>query len=216
MTQQAMLNPETIRERIQQLASPEHGGRKWYQYVDFGNGVTTEPYSLGRCRYRTETFLDFLSGFDLRADDRVLDLGSNAGLLSLVCGERCADVTGVEIDKGFAEQAEFVKNFWESQGKDVGNVRLYCTDIIQNLDLVADRTVILASKVLYHKHLGDGLYKLMESIEQAPVRCILLQGHTVQGEVGQDDGMNKLMNRYGFHYELVKPDDEYPIALATR
>lgn len=207
---------ETIAEGVEALANEALGGRKWYQYVDFGNGQTTEPYSGGRAKHRTESFVGFLESFDIRSDDAVIDIGCNAGLFTLIAAQRCADAIGVEIDRAFCAQAEFLKTYYESLGKRVDNVHFYCTDLMQRLELLSDRTAVIASKVLYHKHLGDGLYRLMEAIRRAPIRHILLQGHTTQGTMGKDDGMRQLMADYGFDYRIVEAVDEYPIALASR
>ena len=87
---------------------------------------------------------------------------------------------------------------------------------MDNLQLIEDRTIVLASKVLYHKYLGDAVYDLMQAIKDSPVRAILLQGHTTQGEKGQNEGMAKMMNDYGFTYEIINDVEEYPIAIAYR
>ena len=99
---------------VWRLCTPWLAGRKWYQYIDFGNGLTTEKKSAGDAYLRTTSFLSFLQNTDLiKADDVVLDIGCNAGLFSLVAATRCKHVYGMEVDARFARQAEFLKKWWE-------------------------------------------------------------------------------------------------------
>ena len=193
------------------------GGRSWYQYIDFGGGITTEAWSHGKAKLRTESFLAFLQGSDyLRSDDIVVDIGCNAGLFSLIAAQKCAQVHGVEIDLRFIRQAEFVKSYWDSIGRRVDNVKFLLCDITQKLDLFSKATVVFASKVLYHKNIGDRFRQLMDAIQNSPVRLILVQGHTTQGEKGQDEGMRILMSKYSFDYQMVENVPEYPIGIAKR
>lgn len=197
---------------MRELGRPEHGGRKWYQYVEFGDGVKTSDGG----KLRTRMFVDFIEAFDIRKTDRVLDIGSNAGLFCLLCGPRCADVVGVEYDPAFHKQALFLKDFFTATGRDTANVRLHHGDVLDYLDEFRDRTIVFASKVLYHKHLGDGVFRIMEAIRDAPVRAIIIQGHTVQGARGQNDGVEKMLADYGFSFSVAVEHDEYPIGVAVR
>jgi hypothetical protein len=205
-------DPQALQEEIRRLGNPDHGGRKWYQYVDFGNGVTT---SAGG-KLRTETFIDFMTKFDLTKNDRLLDIGSNAGLFCLLCAPRCAHVIGIEYDAAFHKQAMFLKRHFDQTDRDISNVELLNDDVTLHLDRFSDRTVVFASKVLYHKHLGDGVFRVMEAIQKAPVRAIIVQGHTTQGERGQNEGVRTMLSEYGFSFQTVFEHDEYPIGVATR
>ena len=203
--------------QVWRLGTSWLGGRKWYQYIDFGDGLTTAPWSKGESQLRTSSFLSFLQSKDLlSSDDVVVDIGCNAGLFSLVAAQRCRQVYGVEIDRRFLRHAKFVKGWWKGQGKRVDNVTFLEGSITAHLDLVSQATVVYASKVLYHALLEEGLERLMDAIEKGRARLIIMQGHTPRGEHGQDEGMRNLATRYGFDYRLVADIREYPIAIATR
>jgi SAM-dependent methyltransferase len=202
---------------IWRLATPRLGGRKWYQYIDFGNGVTTQRWSAGQAKLRTSSFLSFLSRYNLLTkEDIVLDIGCNAGLFSLVASQTCRHVYGVEIDSRFIHQARFLKRHWKAAGKHVDNVTFIYGSITGHLDLASQATVIFASKVLYHTLLGDRVNDLMDAIEKGSSRLIVMQGHTVRGTLGQDDGMRDLVTRHGFKYSLVDDVPDFPIAIASR
>ena len=203
--------------QVWRLSAPRVGGRKWYQYLDFGDGLTTARWSAGDQQLRTTSFLSFLHNQDLlTADDVIVDIGCNAGLFSLVAAQKCKQVYGIEIDKPFWRQAQFLKGRWKAAGNRVDNVTFLHGDIMAHLGLISQTTVVFASKVLYHVLLGDGVFRLMEAIEQGPVRLIIMQGHTVRGEHGQDEGMRDLVMNHGFQYRLAEDVPEFPIAIATR
>mgnify|MGYP001217770055 FL=1 len=216
-----------IRFRLWQLSIRRLGGCQWYQYLEFGNGLTNSWWSSGsqqneKQRVRTESFLAFLESEDLfTTDDVIVDIGSNAGLFSLVAAQRCKQVWGVEVDKPSLRQAKFLKGYWKSTGKRVDNVIFLHGNIMDHLDLLSQATVIFASKVLHHALIGDRVFKLMEAIEQSPVRLIVMQGHSGLthlrlGEYGEDEGMRDLVMKHGFDYRLVADVPKFPIAIANR
>ena len=216
-----------IRFRLWQLSIRWLGGGQWYQYVEFGNGLTNSRSSLGNRQnekqyVRTESFLAYLESEDLfTTDDVIVDIGSNAGLFSLVAAQRCKQVWGVEIDKPSLRQAKFLKAHWKATGKRVDNVIFLHGDIMDHLNLLSQATVVFASKVLYHALLGDGVFKLMKAIEQSPVRLIVMQGHSGlttprHGQYGEDEGMRDLVMKHGFDYRLVVDVPKFPISIARR
>ncbi len=199
------------------LSNPWMGGRRWYQYVDLGGGLTTQRWSAGDTKLRTESFLSVLRGQELlTASDTVVDLGCNAGLFSLVAAQTCRQVYGVEIDSHFVRQAEFLKKHWKAEGRRVDNVVFIEGSITDHLDLVSQATVVFASKVLYHVLLGDDVQRIMNAMERGQPRLILMQGHTVRGELGQQQGMQRLVSEHGFEYQLVADVPEFPIAIGRR
>jgi SAM-dependent methyltransferase len=206
-----------LRWKLLQLGVPLLGGRRWYQYIDFGDGVTTKRMAGPRAVKRTESFLRLIADKSLfSASDRVLDIGSNAGLFSLEMAQTCADVVGVEIDLGFYSQAVFLKEMYRKRGKRVDNVRFIHGDLLNHLDVIKDRTIIIASKVLYHPKLGNTVQAIMDATRGSPVHTVLIQGHTTQGQLGGHDGVGELMAKYGFELSPVDHDDEYPIAVARK
>lgn len=201
------------------LSKPLLGGRRWYQYVEFGNSLTTERWGAGNMQSRTTSFLQFLERqTDLQSDDVVVDIGSNAGLFTLTAAQTCHHATGVEIDSAFDRQARFLKGRWQADGYRVDNVTFVRGSITEHLEIVMNATVVLASKVLYHNLLGESLDQLMEAIEIGSARLIVMQGHSipVRGEIGTDAGMRNLFEKHGFQYELAASVPEYPIAVAIR
>jgi SAM-dependent methyltransferase len=210
-------NSLMLRLKLLQLGAPLLGGRRWYQYIDFGNGVTTRLMAGPRAVKRTESFLKLIANKSLfSSEDRVLDIGSNAGLFSLEMAQSCADVVGVEIDLGFYSQAVFLKETYRQRGKRVDNVRFIHGDLLDHLSVIKDRTIIVASKVLYHPKLGDTVQAIMEATRDSTVHTILIQGHTNQGQLGGHDGVRELIAKYGFELSAVDHDDEYPIAVARK
>lgn len=193
------------------------GGRAWYQYVEFGPGLSTARWSAGDTKFRTQSFLSFLERENLLTeDDVVLDIGSNAGLFSLAVAAHCRMVYGIEIDRGFAHQAAFLKGWWSRQGRRTDNVRLIRGNVADHASIISEATVIFASKVLYHAMLREDLDKLLRSIQDGPARLVVMQGHDVRGTIGQDAGMRELMEGIGFEYRLTEDVPEFPIAIARR
>lgn len=211
-----MLNKKKLLKEIKRLDSKKKGGRRWYQSIDLGWGINTAEIVGGeRARLRTEAFAKFIPKV-VTKNDRVLDIGCNAGLFSLIAAQMCHSVLGVEIDKRFIAHANFVKKLWTEQNKKVSNVEFKICNIIDHLEIISDFDIIFASKVLYHKHLVYGINDLMRAIESSKVRAILAQGHTTQGEVGTINGMKALFRKYGFETKVLEDIPEYPVVLATR
>lgn len=202
--------------KIFALGSPWLGGRKWYQHIRFPEGVTNFRYTGERGKLRTALFVEFLESFELKPEDRVLDIGSNAGLFCLRVSSRVQSATGIEFDPGFYKQALFVKKVLSRPDQDYSNVTFIQGSILDHLDLVQSSTILFASKVLYHKNLGSGVNQLLSSVRSSNVHTILLQGHTTQGELGQKGGMTQLMESIGFDLQTVFPHPEYPVAVARR
>ena len=208
-----------MRFHLWRLSRGLFGGRRWYQYIEFEGGLTTERWGAGELKPRTSSFRTYLEEqFELTQDDIVVDIGSNAGLFTLLTAQHCKHAFGVEIDKGFDRQARFLKKKYGEAGLRVDNVTFIRGSITEHLDIMKTATVILASKILYHDLLGGGLDEMMEAIENGMSRVVLMQGHSVpaRGPLGTDDGMRRLFEKYGFHYELSANVPEFPIATATR
>jgi hypothetical protein len=205
-----------LKNKIWRLGMGWFGGRRWYQYIEFSSKINTKNSVKERGIIRTNNFLKFIDNYEFLSEDRILDIGSNAGLFCLKVSEKVTDVIGVELDSAFHKQAIFVKKYFTNENKKYDNVKLMNLDLTNNLEIIDDRTLIFASKVLYHKNLGDKLYDLMERIQKSQVHTIIMQGHTTQGEIGQNKGMKNLMKEYGFFFETVIEHYEYPVAIAKR
>ena len=209
------MEKKKIIKKMKRLGSKRKGGRKWYQYIDLGEGVFTGSLDDERAKLRTESFAKYIPRI-LEKSDKVLDIGCNAGLFSLIAGQKCHSVLGVEIDKRFIEQANFLKILWAKQNKKVSNVDFKICNILEHLDIISNFDVIFAGKILYHKHLDYGLHDLMSAIQSSNTRIILAQGHTTQGEIGTIEGMRSLLKKYGFELTVLENIPEYPVVLGKR
>jgi len=210
------MNEKFIQKKVKKLASKFWGGRPWYQCIDFTENVSSEKFTIGnKARLRTESFSKSFPQF-INTNDRILDIGCNAGLFTLEAAQICNYAVGLEIDNAFYKQAIFVKQYFDFQGKRTDNVEILKQNILKKLDIFSDITVVFASKVLYHKNIGDGVFEIMDAIVNSPVRLILAQGHTTQGERGQNEGMGVIFNKYGFSSKVIVDVPEYPIVIGER
>ena len=191
-------------------------GRKWYQSVELVDGSSaTTTTKDERAKLRTNSFSRWIPKI-AEPTDRVVDLGCNAGLFCCEAAQICDAVVGIEVDKTFVAQARLLLDNWKKQGKKVENIEIVHGDVTEDLSLLKETTLLFASKVLYHKGLGDRLHVLMEGIRQSKIDRILAQGHTTQGELGSYEGMERLFAEYGFTTEMLEDVFEYPIVLARR
>ncbi len=79
---------------------------------------------------REDTFLLVkVLGDELRKEDRVLDMGTGTGILSMVAAKRCKEVVGVDINK------EAINLAAENASKNgLRNVEFVCSDLFENVD----------------------------------------------------------------------------------
>jgi SAM-dependent methyltransferase len=212
------MNPIILKGRLWALNQKFLGGRKWYQYVEFGKDITTVRYVGRRGIERTKSFTEWFRSSDLvNGSDVVLDLGCNAAWLSVVLAEKAKHVKGVEIDSAFARQARFVLSYFNSSVQSAKRVTFFEADINKRLDLLDDVTVLLASKFLYHRDFAASIEDFMQKVEESNIRLIIVQGHTTQGALGNEDGARRLLARFGFDYHgPVGGTEEYPIGVAKR
>jgi SAM-dependent methyltransferase len=212
------MNPLVLKLKLWALNQKLLGGRKWYQYVEFTEEISTARYVGRRGIERTKSFTEWFLRSDLvDGNDVVLDLGCNAAWLSVVLAEKARNVKGVEIDPAFAKQARFVLDFFKSSMESTKRVTFFEADINKRLDLLDDVTVLLASKFLYHRNFSVNIEAFMQKVADSKVRLIIVQGHTTQGSFGNEDGVRSLLGRFGFDYqEAAGGTDEYPIGVARR
>lgn len=194
------------------------GGRGWYQFIEFQEGITTGAYCGPNGIERTQSFEKWLRDSSiLKRDDVVLDLGSNAAWLSVVVAELVSHVKAVEIDGKFNRQARFVLSYFAGIMAHASKVSLFQADINKSLELLEDVTVVLASKFLYHRDFASQIGAFMERVEKSNVRAMIIQGHVTQGSLGEEAGIAELLSSYGFDYrEGSGGTVEYPIGIATR
>jgi SAM-dependent methyltransferase len=201
---------ETIEKKVEKLEKK----RKWYQSVEIGD-VRTIPESDLRAFIRTESVMKFIPQI-LKPNDRVLDVGCNAGLHSLSAAQYCKEVVGVDVSKDFIEQAEFLKSVWSKDRDYVSKVSFKVSNVLEDLETVAGFTVIFALKVLYHPGFIEGIHDFMSTIQQSQVRAILAQGHVTYPKYGSISSMDELFDQYGFKTVVLENIPEYPIVIAIR
>lgn len=202
--------------KISLLNKKVFGGRRWYQYFNFGDGVDNRRYVGERGVYRTKSYIDFLNSLEFSKDETVLDIGCNAGLFCYELSGKVSKVIGVEISKGFVKQSNFLRRKLLKQGRDLSNVDIRCEDITKNLDLFTDVNTVLMSKVIYHKNMHGLGEKVLKAISDAGVSRILVQGHVTQGAMGEDAHIQDLLVSYGYVTSSIDQHEEYPIAVAVR
>jgi len=201
---------ETIKERVEELEKK----RKWYQSIQIGDIRTISDSDL-RASIRTDSVLKFIPQI-LEPDDRVLDIGCNAGLHSITAAQYSTEVVGMDISKEFIEQAEFLKSVWETDNDSVTNVSFKVGDVLEELESISNFSVIFTLKVLYHTGFVKGIHEFMSAIERSQVRAILAQGHVTQPQYSTISSMKELFDKYGFTTIVLENIPEYPIVLAIR
>lgn len=209
-----MLETDTLDETIEKKVDELEKKRKWYQSVEIGD-VRTIPESDLRAFIRTESVMKFIPQI-LEPNDRVLDVGCNAGLHSLSAAQYCREVVGVDVSEDFIEQAEFLKSVWSKDRDFVSKASFKVSNILEDLETVTGFTVIFALKVLYHPGFIEGIHDFMSAIQQSQVRAILAQGHVTYQKYGSISSMDELFNQYGFKTIVLENIPEYPIVLAIR
>lgn len=209
-----MLETDTLDETIEKKVGELEKKRKWYQSVEIGD-VRTIPESDLRAFIRTESVMKFIPQI-LEPNDRVLDVGCNAGLHSLTAAQYCKEVVGVDVSEDFIEQAEFLKSVWSKNRDYVSKVSFKVSNILEDLETLTGFTVVFALKVLYHPDFIEGIHNFMSTIQQSQVRAILAQGHVTYPKYGSISSMDELFDQYGFKTVVLENIPEYPIVLAIR
>jgi SAM-dependent methyltransferase len=114
-------------------------------------------YQFDNIRARTVAeHLDFLSGC------RVLDVGCNSGIYSLMLGSIAPYVHGIDINEPFIRLAQIAKNHFQRNVHDMSHVTFEQTGFYNFKPAKHAFDAVLACNVLYH--LGDEEIKILEQI----------------------------------------------------
>jgi len=201
---------EELQKKIDELSKK----RKWYQSVKIGDLQTISDSDI-RASIRTDAVLKFIPQV-LERGDRVLDVGCNAGLHSLIASEYCKEVVGVDVSEEFIDQAHFLKSVWKNESRDVSNVLFEVGNVLENLETIETFDVIFLLKVIYHSGFVDGVHDFMAAIEKSKVRALLAQGHVTHPKYSAIHSMTDLFDQYNFDTIVLENIPEYPIVFAIR
>lgn len=164
------MSPETvtIRRRVEELGP-------WFHDLELGGVRTAPDHPLGDFLY--ELWATVESAFPADLSGRtVLDVGCNAGFYSFRLAERGAEVTGVDHNGRYLEQARFAA---EVLGHDVEFVELEAYDVGQ-LGRAFDYVVFMG--VLYHlRHPLLALDRLAPLVRERMVFQSLVRGPEWRG-----------------------------------
>lgn len=192
--------------------------KKWYHYIDV-NQKTAEKTE--RVIFRTEGILPYIADV-LNPNDVVVDIGCNSGLHSFYSSRFCKKVIGIEIEDSFIKHSKELRALNKKgeflSGFNLNNVEIKQLDILENLGLLDECTVLFALKVLYHPHFVKGISKFMDYIINTKITTILAQGHvrSYYDKYGTADDIVELFSKYGFKSKILNPHQEYPIILGYR
>ena len=171
----SIITEESARKKLKEQGLKLGG---WHAPIDFGNGLTAGRfYSTDRGMGRWEFFNKDIVG-PLVSGKRVLDLGSNNGVMPIMMLRSGAkEVTGIEIMPQYVESARLVHNIfeWRDMKKYNFNVYNYSMQEILYKDF-GNFDVVTAFCSLYHLTRSD-MAKFINKISKiAPV--IVLQANT--------------------------------------
>ena len=190
-------------------------GRSWYQYFSFPDNSSNIQFAGERGKLRTEIMTSSFESFPFLPSDVVLDIGSNSGLFGLLLSHKVSKSYSIELDPSFHMQAEYVKFMYEKYHRPEKHI-LINDDIFNRAELFRESSVILASKVFYHRHLFGNQDKLESLIFHSNLRGIIIQGHTTQGLYGTLPFMRELVTAKGMKIVYVQDHCEYPLVAALR
>ncbi|MBN2021540.1 MAG: class I SAM-dependent methyltransferase [Pirellulales bacterium] len=179
------LNDAYIRSRV--------GEMKWYAPISLGAGIVTRPWNWPDAPVNSPHMGPARFEFILRRNlpdlqgKRVLDLGCNAGLMSLHmarCGAR--EVVGMDSEKtwpGWQEQAAFVKRVLEWRCATSYNVAFVEANMrdLPSLDLGAF-DVVVALCCLYYLDPHDIDRVIGHVANGLGASCCLLQGNIIRAD----------------------------------
>jgi SAM-dependent methyltransferase len=166
-----MTNDEIVK-KLNELAGPRHGctlGTGWYQEIDL-NGIKTAHNNLSNisCWERIRSLLpQSIEG------KRILDIGCNAGLFSIMPASEGASVIGLDNKQCWLDQAEFILNYFTSEWEKPLDVDYYLFDVSED-DLTSfghfDYTFLIG--VAAEIRLSHGEKKFSETSQEAQKKLI--------------------------------------------
>jgi len=205
---------------------------KWYQSIELLPGLWTHPYRKGKEGEIIPVIQDIVKG------KSVIDLGCNNGLYSFesaIAGAR--EATGIDRRDRSIRQAEFVQVVWELTRPPSGKVKFVAGDIMENLDILDGKDVLIAACVLYH--LSGTLHRFLEAVKESSISMLIIQGNQGRAKKSSPEeiraveigGVTKdtpsrliydipqftqLFKMYGFELIEKHQDSSYPVGVYVR
>ena len=135
------MTKEELRLKIEELGP-------WYQTINFDGIISRKSKISGIPLWKTIKSKYLPENMD---GMRILDLGCNAGFISIQSAMLGAEVIGVERHDPYFKQAKFTKTFFEEKSKTPLNVKFIQSDISDvNLEEMGRFDMIYALAILYH------------------------------------------------------------------
>ena len=220
---QKALGKENIKAKIFLL---EQKDKHWYQRKDelLSGNVPS--------RYRDiEKIVSVLV-----KDKVVIDIGCNAGLVSLLCKKYGAKkVYGLDLSGLFIQQAKLVENTWIKKGiiKNDDRLEFVKEDILDRLDLIEESDVFIFIRSIYYIgnwidvrfDMDNSIDKIFEIVKKKKNAIVLLQGNwrrkeaveRARGKYGNKlstiPGMIDLLTDYGMEVFIIDRAEHIVIAV---
>ena len=169
-------------------------------------------------------------------DKTVVDVGSNAGLVSLLSKKNGAKRTyGVELSSLFLQQARETKDVWQQKKLIDGNANIEFVQagIMGKLDLIEAADVVLFIRSIYYignwidvrYDMDNSVDKIFDILKKKKNAVVVLQGNwrrkeavaQARGKYGNKlstiPGMVDLMNDYGMETFIINEAEHIVIAV---
>ena len=141
----------------------------WYQQIDLDGVITVQypPASIQTWNLIRSLMPTSISNLN------VLDLGCNAGLFCCEAALEGANVTGIDIRECYADQANFIKKFYEDKYKRSLNIDILTTNM-DEFDYSSLGNIDYTLMIAVLKHAGKGLSGpgMIDKAEEARYRMI--------------------------------------------
>jgi glycosyltransferase involved in cell wall biosynthesis/2-polyprenyl-3-methyl-5-hydroxy-6-metoxy-1,4-benzoquinol methylase len=209
-------NRHLITESTAREALASHGLKMggWYAPIDFGKGLTTAGFwstdnGTGRWAYLNKPVLK-----ELLAGKRILDLGSNNGIMPMMMlRDGAKEVLGVELSPENVECAQFVRRVFEWRDGQRYQLQMHRGNMLDVLRCDWGRfDIITAFCSLYYLEPDEMAAVVRKAAELAPV--MILQAKTDTRKTATENKAQKsslpflknMLEKNGFpHVEVVAP-----------
>jgi SAM-dependent methyltransferase len=180
--------------------------KNWYAPIDFGHGLAIPGFwSIGSGTGRWDVIKSIVS--PVVKDKRVLDLGSNNGVMPLMMlRDGAKSVFGVELSNEYFDSALLIKDIFEWRDIREYDFHLHHGNMLEILDSNwGEYDVVTAFCSLYYLSENDMAKVVRRSSELAP--AMILQANTATRSEAAEEKTKK--SSVAFMTSLLK-DNGYP------